>query len=154
MNDNNQEIIVFLISLAIASIFSIGNVFAQDENQTDLTMVMEYASSNLNITKFELRGESFDQICPSHERKIVRYTYTNFMPPTPSSMSISYHIEFSYQDNITYANIGPKKKEFLEHFDSSMFDCRVYDIVEDNGQELYYCQDGTNTLERVFDSII
>jgi len=33
-----------------------------------------------------------------------------------------------------------------------MYDCKVNDIVEDNGQEIYYCQDGTNTLKRVFDS--
>jgi hypothetical protein len=125
----------------------------KDENQTDIMLVMENVnSSNLNITKFELRGESFDQICPSHQCEIVKYTYTNFMPPTPSSMSIAYHIEFRYQDNMTNADIGPKKKEFLEQFSSSMFGCRVNDIIEDNGQEIYYCQDATNTLERVFDS--
>ena len=67
-------------------------------------------------------------------------------------MNIAYHIEFRYQDDITNANIGPKKKEFLEQFDSSMYGCRLIDIIEDNGQEVYYCQDGTNTLKRVFDS--
>jgi len=31
-------------------------------------------------------------------------------------MNIGYHIEFGYRDNITNADIGPKKKEFLEQF--------------------------------------
>jgi hypothetical protein len=144
---------LIFIPLTIISIFSLGNTFAQNGNQTDLTMVLEKVSSDPKITTFDIKGESYDQICPSHQCKIVEYTYTNFMPPTPSSMNIAYHIEFRYQDDITNADIGPKKKQFLEQFDASMFGCRINDIIEDNSQELYYCENGDNTLKRVFDSI-
>ena len=43
------------------------------------------------------------------------------------------------------------KKEFLEQFDLEYsYGCRLIDIIEDNGQEVYYCQDGTNTLKEEF----
>jgi hypothetical protein len=58
---------------------------------------------------------------------------------------------YGLQDNITNAELGPKKKEFVEQFTSDMFYCRVNDIIEENGQELYYCH-GDNTLTRNFDS--
>ena len=61
----------------------------QDENQTDFTLVVENATSEPNITKFELKGESFDQICPSHQCEIVKHTYTHF------SLSYSFRYEYS-----------------------------------------------------------
>ena len=62
--------------MTIASIFSIENIFAQDENQTDFILVMENASSNRDVTKLDIKGESFDQICPSHQCEVGKHTYT------------------------------------------------------------------------------
>jgi len=58
---------------------------------------------------------------------------------------------FRLQDNKTNAELGPKKKEFVEQFTSEMSACKVYDIIEENGQELYYCR-GDSTITRNFDS--
>jgi hypothetical protein len=66
-------------------------------------------------------------------------------------ISMSYDMGFRLQDNKTNAELGPKKKEFVEQFTSEMSACRVYDIIEENGQELFYCH-GNSTISRNFDS--
>jgi hypothetical protein len=47
-------------------------------------------------------------------------------------ISMSYDMGFRLQDNKTNAELGPKKKEFVEQFTSEMSACRVYDIIEEN----------------------
>jgi hypothetical protein len=66
-------------------------------------------------------------------------------------MYLSYGLDFLLKDNVTYPEIGPKKKEFLEQFSTGMNLCRIDDIKEQNGQEVYYCHDD-NTITRKFDS--
>jgi hypothetical protein len=56
------------------------------------------------------------------------------------------------QGHLDRSNLGPKKKQFVEQFSASMSGCMVKDIIEDNGQELYYCDDGKITVSRNFDS--
>jgi len=56
-------------------------------------------------------------------------------------MGISYTVDFKVHDNQTNPNLGAKKKEFLEQFSASMIYCKINDIIEENGQELYYCHD-------------
>jgi hypothetical protein len=67
-------------------------------------------------------------------------------------MSITSNIDFKLQDDITNKDLGPKKKEFLEQYTATMVGCKVNDIKEDSGQEIYYCNDGINSVTRTFDS--
>jgi hypothetical protein len=66
-------------------------------------------------------------------------------------MSLAYHIDFVLQDNVTNADLGPKKKEFMEQFSASMFGCMVEDIIEAKGQEVYLCH-ADSDISRKFDS--
>jgi hypothetical protein len=59
-------------------------------------------------------------------------------PDIPESTLIISNVDFRLQDNITHADLGPKKKELVEQYSAHII-CDVYDIVEKNGQELYYC---------------
>ena len=63
-----------------------------------------------------------------------------------------YSMGLKIKDNTTRNDIGAKKKQFLEEFGVYMNACKVNNIVEDNGQELYYCHDESNSIERTFDS--
>jgi len=99
-----------------------------------------------------ISGESEKEICPSGQCRIDSpVKYFHIYAPRPDGTSFSYDLGFRLQDNITNAELGPKKKEFVEQFTSDMFYCRVNDIIEEYGQELYYCH-GDNTLTRNFDS--
>jgi hypothetical protein len=136
--------------------FLVMGIFATSINfafgSSDFILEMKNVNETPEVSNFKIVGESYKQICPSAECKIIKYTFTNFIPPTPTSMSIAYHIEFRLQDDITNKDLGPKKKEFLEQYTASMYGCTVNDIKEDNGQEIYYCSDGTNSINRNFDS--
>ena len=47
-------------------------------------------------------------------------------------------VDFTLKDDITHADLGPKKKEAIEEYSANIY-CQVVDIVEENGQEVYYC---------------
>jgi hypothetical protein len=97
---------------------------------------------DLSITKFLIQGnsESYKDICPSLQCKIdYKDKYTFFSPPDiPQSNLIWSNADFRLQDSITHGDLGPKKKELVEQYRVDIF-CNVDDIVEKNGQELYYC---------------
>ena len=98
---------------------------------------MTITTPALTITKFEIQGK---EICPSLQCKIdYKDKYTLFRPPDiPESTLVSTMVDFRLQDDITHADLGPKKKELVEEYRMDLT-CDVYDIVETNGQELYYC---------------
>ena len=87
-----------------------------------------------------MQGEKYKEICPSLQCKIdYKDKYTFFGPPDiPQSGLIWSEVDFRLHDDITHADLGPKKKEFVEQYTMNMY-CDVNDIVEKNGQELYYC---------------
>jgi hypothetical protein len=95
---------------------------------------------DLTITKFEMQGEKYKEICPSLQCKIdYKHKYTFFAPPDiPQSNLIWAQVDLTLHDDITHADLGPKKKELVEQYSLNMY-CNVNDIVEKNGQELYYC---------------
>jgi hypothetical protein len=96
----------------------------------------------LNITKFEIQGisNSYLDMCPSLQCKVdYKDKDTDFSPPNiPEDMLISSNVDFRLEDNTTRADLGPKKKELVEQYGVDIY-CDVFDIVEKNGQELYYC---------------
>jgi hypothetical protein len=95
---------------------------------------------DLNIVKFEMQGEKYKEICPSLQCKIdYKDKYTFFSPPDiPQSNLMWAQADFTLHDDITHADLGAKKKQLLEEYNMNLY-CEVYDIVEKNGQELYYC---------------
>ena len=140
----------------LVCIFLVIGIFATSINfvfgSSDFILEMKNVKESPEVSNLKIVGESYKQICPSTQCKIVGYTYTFFIPPTPTSMGMTYNIEFRMQDDITNKDLGPKKKEFVEQYSASMFSCIVNDIKEDNGQEIYYCNDRTNSITRTFDS--
>src|SRR5688572_18285674 len=104
------------------------------------------------ITNFEIKGESYKQICPSNQCHID-YDYGSFTPPYPYNPVLDFETEFEIIDNnITSQQVGPKKGEYLQPFSAAMRFCKITDIVENKGQELYYCQNGFTKITRNFDS--
>ena len=154
-----KQCIIFVLVIAITTFISMQVVYGQ----SDFTLEAEVVNSNnvdqlnnidyLTITKFEIHGESYKQMCPSDQCTIGDYSYLGFSPPTPDMRALNYAAEFILEDssNVTNSDIGPKEKEFLKQFTTAMIYCRVHDIIEDNGQEIYYCN-GTNSIIRDFDS--
>lgn len=115
---------------------------ANGQSNSDFYLEANVIESGLKITKFEIQGnsEGYKWICPSLQCKIdYKDKDAFFSPPDiPENTQISSNLEFTLQDNITNADLGPKKKELVEQHGSWLL-CSVYDIVEKNGQELYYC---------------
>ena len=136
---NNNRIIRYLIASSFIFLFGAVN-YAY--GQSDFYLEADVTESGLKITKFEIQGNSagYKWICPSLQCKIdYKDKYAYFSPPDiPENTQISSNLEFTLQDNITNADFGPKKKELVEQYGSWIL-CSVYDIVEKNGQELYYC---------------
>lgn len=158
INDNYRMIgLLFAGTIMLILFYSvIGYVFGQSDFYLEANVVSNAIGVNpLKITKLEFHGPADKAICPSGQCQIDsvdQYTFLGL--PTPDIMAISYNIKFELKDDITNANLGPKKKEFLEQYSAAMFGCMVKDIIETNGQELYYCEDGLSSISRSFDSKI
>jgi hypothetical protein len=150
MNDLCKAVTI-VSGIIITGIFFPFLDFAYGESDFTLEAKVNYAS-DLDVTRFEISGESDKQICPSGQCTINLGEYTYFSAPTPDSMGISYTVDFKVHDNQANGNLGAKKKEFLEQFSASMIYCKIDDIIEENGQELYYCHDISNAISRIFDS--
>jgi hypothetical protein len=58
---------------------------------------------------------------------------------------IGYQVDFRLQDDITNADLGPKKKEAVDEYSLGLSSCTVDDIIEDNDQEIYYCNGHDNS---------
>lgn len=65
---------------------------------------------------------------------------------------MSLDVDFILRDMIPNPNVGPNEKSYLERFSVSNYSCRVDDFIEDNGQEIYVCHDGSTIVTRTFDS--
>lgn len=140
---------IMIPGIILIGFFSISE-FAYGES--DFVLEMNNASTtNEKLTLFAIEGESYREICTSGQCKLNDENLDpHFGPPTPDQMYMSYRLDFTLKDNIPDPNIGPKKKEFLEKFSVSLF-CKVNDIMEDSGQEIYICDHGTSTVGREFD---
>jgi len=126
---------------------------AYGESTRDFQLEAKVNSSGLDVTRFEISGESDKQICPSGQCNIELEGSRYFIAPTSDRQSIGYSLEFKVHDNDNQTNIGPIKKLFMEHFNTStsILGCKIDDIIEDNGQEIYYCH-GINIMTNDFDS--
>jgi len=143
---NKNRIISFLFVSGF--IFLIGAVnYSYSESDFNLEARVKAVPSvqgahDLEIAKFEIHNnnEGYKQMCPSLQCKIdYKGKYTFFSPPDiPQSDLIWAKVDFTLHDDITHADLGPKKKQLVEEYEANLF-CVVGDIVEKNWQELYYC---------------
>jgi hypothetical protein len=139
---------ILVVITLMTILFSIKTTQAQSTSP-DFVLIMNNAKSHPTVTKFELNGTNYTELCPSGHCTVKQGTFQWFSPPTPEGQGISYDIEFKLTDNVAQKDIGLKKREFLEQFKADMF-CKVDDITEENNQEIYYCHDDS-TVTRIFD---
>ncbi len=149
MNEKAQSSILLVAALSL--LCAVNTVHGQSDLYLEARVTdagaatkndpLRYSGEHLNIMKFEIQGisESYNEMCPSLQCKID-YTgkYTFFSPPDiPESTLVISNLDFRLQDDITHADFGEKKKELVEQY-SFNINPSVVDIVEENGEELYY----------------
>jgi hypothetical protein len=149
MRDLSNFVYTASVTMLIGIFFTLLD-FAYGES--DFVLEMNNASTNNEkLTLFAIEGQSYREICPSGQCTLDNeHLDPLFGPPTPVNMGMYGSFGFTLHDNVPNPNVGPIKKEFLEKFSAS-FGCKVDDIIEDNGQEIYICNNGTSTVSREFD---
>ena len=118
---------------------------------SDFVLELKNVNKDPSISKLEIDGESFQQICPMDKCEL-EFTDSSFTPPGPYNMTIAHTIEFNLKYNITNANVDSMEKEYFEKFSENMSACIIYDIIKDKGREIYFCNDRTNGMSRNSDS--
>jgi hypothetical protein len=151
-NDVNIGIIslILIVAFAIYIIWTIIGAYAYGESDFVLEM-NNPSTSNDKLTLFAIEGKTYREICPSGQCKLDENIEPFFGIPTPLTMSMRFYFDFTLKDTIPNLNVGSIKKEYLEKFSVS-FGCRLDDIIENNGQEIYTCHNGSTTITRTFDS--
>lgn len=153
--DGEKWTMIILSSAAIS--LTVGLVLiahGQTTNKPDFVLEMSNASRvNDKLTLFAIEGESYKGgICPSGQCNLEGYIDASFSRPNPDRPYMSFDVGFILRDMIPNPNVGPNEKSYLERFSVSNYGCRVDDFIEDNGQEIYVCHDGSTTVTRTFDS--
>jgi hypothetical protein len=138
--------------IMLAGIFFTLLDFAHGDSDISLVAKSIKDSMNLKIEKLEIKGESYREICPSGQCKVdhVVDNYTYFLGPRSEFKAIAVTFDFSLEDNGTNADVGPKKKDFNEHFTTTTF-CNIGDNIEENGRGVYTCHDGSASIIRKSD---
>ena len=136
---------------AIAFLFPTMVNFALGDS--DYTLELKDVDTIPIVTKFEVDGESYMQICPYVICKI-EVINSSFTPPNPDNkiMTISHTIDFNVMYNNTDTNEGLNQNIFLEKFSESMDGCLIHNIIKDEEREIYFCHSGTDVLKRNSDS--
>jgi len=136
---------------AIAFLFPTMVNFALGDS--DYTLELKDVDTIPIVTKFEVDGESYMQICPYVICKI-EVINSSFTPPNPDNkiMTISHTIDFNVMYNNTDTNEGLNQNIFLEKFSESMDGCLIHNIIKDEEREIYFCNNGMDVLKRNSDS--
>ena len=152
--DGEKWLMITFASVAIS--LSVGLILQYAHGQSDVYLEgkvkndTSITGKHLQITKLEIQNRS--QICPSLQCKIdYKDKNTYFNPPTLQELYIGFQANFRLQDDITNADLGPIKKEAIEQYSLINSACRVDDIIEDNGQEIYICHDNSTIMLNEFD---
>ena len=135
-----------ILVLGIFFIISINLVFGD----SDFFLELKNVSRDPAISKLEIDGESFQQICPMGKCEL-EFTNSSFSPPKPNNMFIAHTIDFNLKYNSRDANVDSMEKEYFEKFSESMSACIIYDIIKDKGRKIYFCNNGTNNMSRSSD---
>lgn len=156
INKNNERIgkvsLILIVAFVVYIIWTIIDAYAYGES--DFVLEMSTASTRDDeLTLFAIEGESYKGgICPSGQCNLEGYIDASFSRPNPDRPYMSFDVDFILRDMIPNPNVGPNEKSYLERFSVSNYGCRVDDFIEDNGQEIYVCNDGSTTVTRRFDS--
>ena len=122
-------------------ILVLGTVFAMSVNfvdgDSDFILELQNVIKEPIVSKLEIDGENFQQICPINNCKI-EFTNSSFNPPKPDNMTINHTIDFNLKYNSTDVNVDLMKKERTEKFSESMNACIIYDIIEDKGRKIFF----------------
>lgn len=145
-----MEFKIYSLILILTSIFtiSINSVFG------DSDFILELINVNMvpTISNLEIDGENIQEVCPTSNCELEFTNYnSSFNPPKPNNMTIAHVIDFNLLYNSTDANSNHIKQE-SEKFSESMKSCIIYDVIEDKGQKIYFCSNGTNSIIRISDS--
>lgn len=140
---------IYSLILILTSIFTItiNYVFGDSDFILELINVNKAPT----ISNLEIDGENVQEICPTSNCEL-EFTNSSFNPPESNNMSISHTINFNLKYNITDVTLDPIKKEYFEKFSESMNACIIYNIIKNKGHEIYFCNDKTNTMNRISDS--
>jgi hypothetical protein len=158
INKSNERVgkisLILIIAFVIYIIWTIIDAYVYGES--DFVLEMSNANTikdNEKLTLFAIEGESYKGgICPSGQCNLAWKIDPSFNRPTADSPYMSFRVDFILRDNIPNPNVGSNEKAYLERFSVSNPGCRVDDFIEDNGQEIYVCHDGSTTVTRTFDS--
>jgi hypothetical protein len=141
---------IYSLILILTSIFtiSINSVFG------DSDFILELVNVNTvpTISNVEIDGENVQEICPTSNCELEFTNNSSFNPPESNNMTISHSINFNLKYNSTDVTSDPIKKEYSEKFSESMNACIIYDIIKKKGHDIYFCNDRTNTMNRISDS--
>jgi hypothetical protein len=140
---------IYNLILILVSIFtiSINSVFG------DSDFVLELINVNKDpiISNLEIDGENVQEICPTSNCEL-EFTNSSFSPPKTNNMTIDHTIDFNLLYNSTDINLDSTTKEYSEKFSETMNSCVIYNVIENKGQKIYFCSDGTNSMIRNSDS--
>ena len=148
-----MKIIIFfgiIIGIIIfGSFFTISINFVFGDS--DFVLELKNVTTMPTISKVEIEGENVQEMCPTDKCKL-EFTNSSFIPPKPDNMTISHNIGFNLKYNGTNANLDSIENEHSEKFSESMNSCIIYDAIDDKGQKIFFCNNGTNSMIRNSDS--
>ena len=121
---------------------------------SDFTLVLEDVNTTTpNVTKLELDGEAYTQICQYITCKI-QILNSSFIPPDTNNktMRISHYINFNvtYTDTNSYTN--DNRNRYFDNFTESIDGCLIYNVIKDQEREIYFCGNGLDFIKRNSDS--
>ncbi len=125
----------YLVILVLGTVFAMSVNFV--DGDSDFILELQNVNKEPIVSKLEIDGENFQQICPINNCKIES-TNSSFNPPKPDNITINHTIDFNLKYNSTDANVVPMKKERTEKFSESMNSCIIYDIIEDKGRKIFF----------------
>jgi len=143
--------IVLLFTLWIFFVPVMNSVFGD----SDYILKLGNVNKKPVVLNFEIDGEAYFQICPYeklYNNCKIRITNSSFSQSTFNLM-INHSIDFNVIYNIEGPN-GNSNKINSEKYSESMNRCIVYDIIENNGQKIYFCNNGIDLIKRNSDSKI
>jgi hypothetical protein len=158
-------IIGIIISIFYCSLFNAYAVRQQTDEESDFVLVVQNVSTNPLVTKFLIRDEVYNQLCPLGQCSIEydRNSSVTFSLPD-DNYPFMYH---SFQFTITYNNISnsgnnindgnsEKLKDYSIKFLSGKSTCYIdfHKSIVNKEQQTYYCEDdGIDTsITRIYDN--
>ena len=101
----------YLVILVLGTVFAMSVNFVYGDS--DFILELQNVNKEPIVSKLEIDGENFQQICPINNCKI-ELTNSSFNPPKLDNITINHTIDFNLKYNSTDVNVDPMKKECTE----------------------------------------